>query len=312
MTSIRLTALLLLASLGTAVADDAAAPPAKPPVAAPTNIGAGLKSLNPQGTVLIDPAKHRLVLKTEVVLRAGLLEMLICKARTKEHESILAVKSDAYVIHAGLLALGAQVGTPVRYEPKFQAPTGQAIDIVLHWNDAMGQEQSASAKTWIRHAVHRYYSHPLPQLPQGVTLAKENELRYDPMNKELIWFGPMKTEQRDELLKLSQDSEFRKGIEHFYNSSQSRQLEAGWVFAGSGFYEQGDGTKYYQAEDGNVVCVANFGDALLDLSVESSANNDGLQFEPWTERIPPLGTPVEVELILVQPKAAGGEKTPAP
>lgn len=296
---LRLMLLVLLVGAATLPADDARpAAKAAAPVAASEP-----KPLNPEGTVLIDPAQHRLILKTEVVLRAGLLEMLICKSRTKEHESILAVKSEAFVIHGGLLALGAKVGSPVQYVPRFQAPTGQKIDIVLHWKDAAGKPQSAPAKSWIRHAVHRYYAFPLEQLPAGLVLPKDSELRYDPMNKELIWFGPMKPEQKAELLKLSADPQFQKGIEHFYTSSQSRELTADWVFAGSGFYEQGDGTKYYQAEDGNVVCVANFGDALLDLSVESSANNDGLQFEPWTDRIPPLGTPVDVELIVVQPPA---------
>jgi hypothetical protein len=271
------------------------------------------RPLNKQGTVLIDPARRRLILKTEVVLRAGLLEMLLCKSRTKEHESILAVKSDAFVIHGGLLALGAEPGTPVRYEPEFRPPTGQKIEIVLRWRDAAGQPQSAPAQSWIRHAVHRYYAYPLAQLPAGFELPKESELRYDPASKELLWFGPMTAVQKDHLLGLSQDAEYRKAIGRFFEQSQSRQLEADWVFAGSGFYEQGDGSKYYQAEDGNVICVANFGDAMLDLSIASSASNEGLQFEPWTERIPPLGTPVDVELIVAPAEAearTGESKSP--
>ena len=54
------------------------------------------------------------------------------------------------------------------------------------------------------------------------------------------------------------------------------------------------------AENGDVVCVANFGDALLDVSVESSSSNEGLMFEPYAERIPPLGTEVTVELTPVK------------
>lgn len=298
---------VLILLTAAAVGDDAAKPaPAEVP---PVEASAAPVPLNPTGTVLLDRARQRLILKTEVVLRAGLLEMLICKARTKEHESILAVKSDAFVIHGGLLALGAKVGTPVRYEPKFQAPTGHRIDIVLHWRDAAGRAQTAPAQSWIRHAVHRYYSFPMPQLPAGFELPKESELRFDPANGELLWFGPMTAAQRDQLLALSPDAQYRQAIQQFFDRSQSRQLEAQWVFAGSGFYEQGDGTKYYQAEDGNVVCVANFGDALLDLSIASSASNDGLQFEPWTDRIPPLGTPVDVELI-VAPVAPAPEPTP--
>lgn len=293
-------------------AEPAAAPPTNPagaepeaPVAgAPADAGAPVP-LNKQGTVLLDRAGKKLILKTEVVLRAGLLEMLLCKAQSKEHESILAVKSDAYVIHGGLLALGAKTGTPVRYEPEFQPPTGQPIEIRLRWKDEAGQEQTAKAQSWIRHALFRYRSFPMAKLPDGFKLPEDTELRYDDYNKELLWFGPMTAMQRDALLKLSADAEYRKAIQKFYTDSQPKELEAGWVFAGSGFWVQGDGTRYYQAEDGNVICVANFGDAMLDLSIASSANNEGLLFEPYTERIPPLGTKVDVELIPVWPDAGG-------
>lgn len=289
-------ALVLAASRGFAA--DPAPPPAAPsPPTAPA--GHGLTPLNKEETVFLDAANKKLVLKSQVCLRAGLLEMLVCKAQTKEHEAILALKSDAFVIHAGLLAIGAKVGTPVRYEPEFKAPTGQVIKIMLRWRDAEGRERYVPAQTWVRKSIYRYYSSPLAKLPDGFTLPKESELRYDPDNKELIWFGPMTAAQRDELLGLSQDADYRQGIETFFEQSQPRQMQAHWVFAGSGFWVKNDGTKFYQAEEGNVICVANFGDALLDVSVQSSASNDGLQFEPWTDRIPPLGTAVDVELIPV-------------
>ena len=255
--------------------------------------------LNKEQTVFLDAAGKRLILKTEVVLRAGLLEMLLCKAHTKEHESILAIDSDAFIIHGGLVALGAEVGSPVRYEPKFQPPQGQTIKINLRWSDAEGRKHEAPAQSWIRNSIHRYYSAPLSKLPEGFTLPEKSELRFDEQNGELIWYGPMTSAQRDDLLSLSQDAQYRKGIVTFYERSQSRPLEADWVFAGSGFWVQPDGERTYQAEEGNVICVANFGDAMLDLSVESTASNEGLQFEPWTDRIPEIGTEVEVELIPV-------------
>jgi len=298
------------------VADDApAAAPSGAGAAAPNVAGAaaaagaaapGLVPLNKEQTVWIDKANRRLVLKAEVVLRQGLLEMLLCKRHTKEHEAILAIQGDAYVIHAGLLALGAQSGTPVRYQPTFRPPTGQAIKIVLRWTDAEGKPREALAQSWVRHAILRYFSHPLAKLPDGFVLPKASELRYDEVNQHLVWFGPMTAAQRDELLALSGERDYQAGIRQFFASSQPRELEAGWVFAGSGFYDLGDGTRRYQAEDGNVICVANFGDALLDLSIASSASNDGLMFEPYTERLPPLGTPVEVDLIPVFEPAAGG------
>ena len=85
--------------------------------------------LNKSGTVLLDVKGNRVSLKSKVVLREGLLEMLCCLVQTKEHESILAVNARAKVIHAGLLALGAKPGTTVRYFPQYKPATGQQIDI---------------------------------------------------------------------------------------------------------------------------------------------------------------------------------------
>ena len=295
--------LALITCLGSVIKSrpKAADPPTTPPeaAAAPDVAAREPTPLNKEGTVLLDAANKKLILKANVCLRAGLLEMLLCRSQTKEHEAILTLKSEAYVMHAGLLALGAKVGTPVQYDPEFKAPTGHVIKIMLRWQDAEGRDHSVPAQSWVRRAIYRYYSSPLSQLPSGFTLPKESELRYDPENKELIWFGPMTTAQRDDLLSLSQDAQYRKGIETFFNQSQPRQMEAHWIFAGSGFWVKQDGTKVYQAEEGNVICVANFGDALLDINVPSSASNEGLQFEPWTDRIPPVGTAVEVDLIPV-------------
>ena len=70
-----------------------------------------------------------------------------------------------------------------------------------------------------------------------------------------------------------------------------------WVFAGSRFWtDEETGKQYYQAEGGDFICVSNFGTAALDIPVESSQSNDALEFEAFTERIPPLGTPVRLVL----------------
>ncbi|MFV0444829.1 MAG: YdjY domain-containing protein [Planctomycetaceae bacterium] len=304
--------LLLLSALGPAFANAAEQPKPATSPAGQVEPDAQKKPtpLNKQETVFLDLAKKQLVLKARVCLRAGPLEMLLCKAQTKEHEAILAVNSDAFTIHGGLLALGIQAGSPVRYEPQFQAPTGPRVKVTLTWQDAEGKTHTVPAQSWVRGAIYRYFSFPLSQLPQGFKLPKDSELRYDEMNQELLWFGPMSSAQKDDLLSLSQDAQYRKGIAHFFDRSQSREMEADWVFAGSGFYINGDGTKYYQAEDGNVICVANFGDALLDVTVRSSASNDGLQFEAWTDRIPPVDTPVDVTLTPIPDPPPAAPKTP--
>jgi len=79
-----------------------------------------------------------------------------------------------------------------------------------------------------------------------------------------------------------------------------------WVFAGSGFWtDEETGTRHYQAESGDFICVSNFPSAMLDLPVPSTDQADGLLFEAFTERIPPLGTPVTVVLAPVTKNPEG-------
>jgi hypothetical protein len=68
-----------------------------------------------------------------------------------------------------------------------------------------------------------------------------------------------------------------------------------FVFAGSSFYVDPDTKKqYYRAEQGEFVCVSNFGAAMLDIPVKSSKSNEQLEFEAITKKIPPLGAPVHL------------------
>lgn len=264
------------------------------------NLANDLKPLNPAKTVLLDPKGKRILLKSKVVLREGMLEMLCCPAQTKEHESILAVDAKAYVIHAGLVALGAKPGKPAEFLPAFKPPTGQKIDIFLQWTDEKGKPHRVKAQEWIRHAVRRYYGEKLATMPPEVKIPKDSELYYDDKHKELAWFGHMTEKQRDELTALSQDAAYRKAIKSFYDRSQPRQMEAAFVFVGSGFYVDDDGKKHYQAEGGDLICVANFSTAMIDVSVESSASGEqNLSFEPITERVPPIDTEVIIELVPV-------------
>jgi hypothetical protein len=261
-----------------------------------------LVALDPKGIVQLDHVGKRLLVKTHVVLREGFLEMLCCPAQTKEHESILAVDGKAYVIHAGLVALGAKTGAPVQYQPTFHAATGQPVDIFLQWAEADGKPHRVKAQEWIRYATHRYFIVTMDQLPAGLTLPDRDEalpIRFFPKFKQLTWFGPMSAQQRDKLLTLSRDAAYRKAIATFFDQSQSRQLDAGWVFVGSGYYlDERTGKKAYIAEGGDLICVSNFPDAMLDLAIKSTDKQDeGLLFEAWTERIPPRGTEVTMELV---------------
>lgn len=90
------------------------------------------------------------------------------------------------------------------------------------------------------------------------------------------------------------------------NLKTNKEMTYPWVFAGSGFWkDEESGKEYYLAEAGDLICVSNFSSATLDIPVESSQANEGLMFEAFAGRIPPIGTPVR---LLLQPKL---DKQPA-
>jgi hypothetical protein len=81
------------------------------------------------------------------------------------------------------------------------------------------------------------------------------------------------------------------------NSRTGGTMDVPWVFAGSQFWKPTPEDKpYYLAEDGDLICVSNFPSALLDLPVESSAEESNLVYQPFTKNIPPVGTPVAIVL----------------
>jgi hypothetical protein len=297
---------LLLSTTG---ADDTKARTETPQdEAAPGAEGAPIP-LNKNATVLLDKKGKRVLLKTQVALQQGALEMLCCLKQTKEHESILSLDAKAYVVHTALLALGAKPGTPVHYNPEYQPPTGQKIDIFLNWTDEKGKAHRVPAQSLVRRSINRFRIVKMESLPAGLNLPKNSELRYDRKLKELSWYGPMTAKQKDEFLALSENKEYRQAVESFFEQSQPREMKADWVFGGSGFFtDEETGKKYYLAEDGDLICVANFSGAMIDVSMPSSSENGDLNFEAYTERIPPKGTEVTVELI---PVAEGDAKPPA-
>lgn len=205
----------------------------------------GLKRLDPQQPIWIDAARKRVVLVGNVCLREGQLEMLVCPANTKEHESVLSVPVDAYKVHATLLEVGAEPGHPARFLPVYQPARGTTVEIWLFWTGEDGQRKRGRAQDWV------------------------------------CYMGT------------------KKNLAH------------SWVFGGSGFWkDDSTGREHYQAEAGDLICVSNFPTAMLDLPIASSDKAGQLVFEPCTERIPPLGTPVSIVLkpVLKAKSASKGQE----
>jgi hypothetical protein len=192
------------------------------------------KSLSEHGRLWIDAKRKRVYLDGYVTLKRGPLEMFACPVGTKEHESIVAALARSREVHAALLAVGADSGTPVRFQPEYLPPTGQIIRVFVCWYDAQGDFHAADARQWIL---------------------------------------DLQTE---------------------------KTMQAEWVFAGSGFWQDPeDKREYYLADSGDMICVSNFSSAMLDVAIPSSADTGSLRFVPMEDRIPDLDTPVRLVLVPV-------------
>ena len=209
---------------------------------------ANIVYLTKEHDLWIDKKQHEVVMKGKIAVREGNLEMLACPEGTKEHESIVAVSTKARPVHAALLALGAKVGHPSRYDSKtakFTPASGSEIGVFIRWTDDKGKHE-ARGQDWIR------------------------------------------------------------------NIKTHKALEYPWVFGGSILRVEDNGEKYYEADYGDFICVANFPTAMMDLPIDSPKAWEDHLFEPFTERIPPKGTAVELVLKPKLEKGPADSKTEAP
>lgn len=127
-----------------APAEEIAAEPLIPATAKPLGPHVYFERV-PEGDV------RRVYVEAAVCLREGEygLEFLLCRKATKEHESVLHTEADARVIHLGLQATGATPGSPVKFEPEFQSPTGTPIKITARYLEK-GKLITRPAQDWVR------------------------------------------------------------------------------------------------------------------------------------------------------------------
>ncbi|MDR2705374.1 MAG: YdjY domain-containing protein, partial [Planctomycetaceae bacterium] len=105
--------------------------------------------LDPKDRIWLMPDNGSVVILGRVVLREGFLELLACRIGTKEHESIVSVRVKPFLIHAALLAVGAEPGKPVQQTPQFVPPSGDEIEITIRWNDQDGHRKEVLAQEWV-------------------------------------------------------------------------------------------------------------------------------------------------------------------
>lgn len=216
-----------------------------------------LERLDVSDPIWFDRHERQVVMVGVVCQRCAPLELFACVKGSKEHESVVVVDAKPYVMHAGLVAAGAVPGSPVRFVPEFVPASGTEIEITLIWQDENGRRRRARAQDWVRDVADLYWTF------EGV-VANEFDDELNPADQPAAW----------------------------------KDMQYPWVFAGSQFVQDDrTGERYYQADaEGDLICVSNFPGAVLDVPIRSTDSNAALLFEAFTERIPPLGTPVTLIL----------------
>lgn len=116
----------------------------------PAHPQAALRAFSAANDIWLDAENHQVVIDGEICLTRRMLEMFACPKATKEHESIVAVATKAYIAHTALLAAGGKQGSPVKYYPKYSPASGSTIRIDVYWNSPDGKLQTAKAQDWIR------------------------------------------------------------------------------------------------------------------------------------------------------------------
>ncbi|EAQ77948.1 YdjY domain-containing protein [Blastopirellula marina] len=121
-----------------------------PPAEKKTPEKSQVRKLSDQHPIWFDRGRKMVIADGEICLRKGTLEMFACLQGTKEHESIVSLPVKAMMVHAGLIAIGAKQGTPVKFSPEFKPATGEEIAIYVQWKDDQGKTQIANARDWVR------------------------------------------------------------------------------------------------------------------------------------------------------------------
>ena len=123
-----------------------------------------LVRLHPKQNIWFDKKNKTAVLHGAVGLNRGALELFACTGRVtrdrsfkdrifadgpKAHESVLVFDIIPHLMHAALLASGAQPGKPAVFSPQFIPPSGTSVEVTLRWKDDKGNVKQANGGDWI-------------------------------------------------------------------------------------------------------------------------------------------------------------------
>lgn len=113
------------------------------------------------------PARREVEIDAVTCLDAGWLEQVACGPRSREHESLVVVEARPSDIHAALLLVGLEAGSPGwwRYENddyRFEPPTGDEIAVSVRYPGPGGAAITDPIRNWIRdhHGRHAFPAAP--------------------------------------------------------------------------------------------------------------------------------------------------------
>ncbi|MBL8991362.1 MAG: hypothetical protein JNJ48_07260 [Phycisphaerae bacterium] len=176
-----------------AVAPASPGPGAPAGAAAPAVSGAGARDVLPG--VRLDLAARTVEFDGIVPIDAHdpdapnvYLELMVCTADTREHESLVVTRVRAAHVHAALLMLGLSPGSPGNFEPadagpRVTPPTGPSVAVMVRWRLPDGSERTGDLHEWVVSARDgRRFGTPTPEqagvrLPGGFCFAGSRTVR---------------------------------------------------------------------------------------------------------------------------------------
>lgn len=94
--------------------------------------------------------KHKEVILVGETCKAEYPLEFFATLRDRAYEAAVVVDTPPSLVHAALLLMGAKPGHPVRFDPKYEPPTGTEVLIEVRWKDKDGKVKSCPAQQWIR------------------------------------------------------------------------------------------------------------------------------------------------------------------
>ncbi len=107
---------------------------------------APLRKLDPDQPVWVDK-KHGQVILVGASCQASYALEFFTTLPGREYEAVTVVDVRPSVVHAALVALGAEPGHPARFQPKYEPAEGTEVAIEVRWKDSQGKRQRAAHKT---------------------------------------------------------------------------------------------------------------------------------------------------------------------